>query len=78
MSCLYETNGGNSKQRVVKKKERKLKMARSDDLDFERIKNIAEGFGWTIKKTEVKPTELELLMVKDRVEPETDITVQQT
>ncbi len=53
-------------------------MARCDDLCFERMKNIAEGFGWTIKKTEVKPTILEISMEHERDEPETDITVQPT
>ncbi len=53
-------------------------MARSDELDFERMRNIAEGFGWAVKKTEIKDQTLEMNMEKMRAEPETDITVQQT
>ena len=53
-------------------------MVRCDDLCFERMKSLAEGFGWTIKKTEVTPGKLEIIMERDRDEPETDITVKPT
>ncbi len=53
-------------------------MARCDELCFERMRSLAEGFGWTITKTEVGPGKLEIIMERDRDEPETDITVQST
>ncbi len=53
-------------------------MAQIDELDFERIITIAKGFGWTVLKQETKDTDLELMLGKRRVEPETDITLQPT
>lgn len=53
-------------------------MAQVDDLDFERIISIAKGFGWQVRKQEIKDTDLELVLEKERVEPETDITRQPT
>ncbi len=51
-------------------------MARSDEVDFDRIGGLLEGFGWKIKRTEIKLQTLEMEIEKDRAEPETDICVQ--
>lgn len=53
-------------------------MAQTDELDFERIITIAKGFGWEVKKQEIKEVNLELNLEKRRVEPESDITLQPT
>lgn len=53
-------------------------MTRSDELDFDRIQGLLEGFGWKVKKTEIKHATLEMEIEKERVEPETDICVQPT
>ena len=53
-------------------------MSQIDQLDFERIENIAKGFGWKVKQTEIKEQYLEMKLEKLRVEPETDITVAPT
>lgn len=55
-----------------------IKVSRVDELDFERLSNIAKGFGWQMKKTEIKLSTLEVVMEKERVEPDTDITLQPT
>ena len=49
-----------------------------DDLDFERVKNLVEGFGWKVTSQSVKDVNLEITFEKKREEPESDITVMPT
>ena len=53
-------------------------MAQSDDIEIERIVSIAKGFGWQVKRQEIKPMNIEIELEKRRIEPESDITVQST
>ncbi len=75
---MYKGDNRNIKEINVTKKKGVEKMARSDELDFDRIQGLLEGFGWKVKRTEIKPLTLEMEVEKDRVEPDTDICSQPT
>ncbi len=53
-------------------------MKRSDELDIDRISGLLDGFGWKVKRTEIKPDKLEIEIEKDRSEPDDDVCVQPT
>lgn len=37
-------------------------------LEFERIRNLTQGFGWTSKREEITDSELIMILTKPRVE----------
>jgi hypothetical protein len=44
----------------------------TDELDFERMVNLADGFGWKVKARNIHALTLELVLEKDRIEPDLD------
>ncbi|KKN31467.1 hypothetical protein LCGC14_0823800 [marine sediment metagenome] len=43
-------------------------MKLSDELDFNRIQGLLQGFEWKVNRTEIKLTTLEMEVEKDRPE----------
>lgn len=73
---MCEKDNRKVKQRTIKKRKGKSKMKRSDELDIDRISGLLQGFGWEVKRTEIKPLTLEIEIEKERSEPDDDICAQ--
>lgn len=45
-------------------------MPHKDELDFSRMTNLAESFQWRVKTKNIHPKMLEMIIEKEREEPE--------